>query len=265
MDELEFRKRIYANPRELDQEVIDAAGADPVLQKILDESLRFEDSLGDLLASPEIPEGLVGRLQAIPEAETASGDEAVTAGPSNVSPLRASKPSFFQYYAIAASLILAVGIVFSLMSNSGPSPADAAFGDELLAHLYHDNLEIDDITGGAAYALLELDEVNINLANTGTRMVSLDSTEEFGVRSAKPCEILPAYESAHLVLQGSRGAISVIVINNSPVDVEFSIRDDRFEGIVLPMEGGNMVLVGEKDEDLSHYASLFAENVEWVI
>ena len=96
-------------------------------------------------------------------------------------------------------------------------------------------------------------------------MVSYEESQNFEVRSAKPCEILPAYESAHLVLQGSQGAISVIVINNSPVDVEFSIRDDRFEGIVLPMEQGNMILVGEKNEDLSQYASLFSENVEWAI
>lgn len=265
MDELEFRKRIYANPRELEQEVLDAARANPPLQKILDESLKFEASLGDLLASPEIPEGLAGRLHAIPEADNANGDETVVADQSNVRPLRASKPSFFQYYAVAASLILAVGIVFSLMSNTGPSSADVVFGDEMLAHLHHDIEEIDEITSGAAYAVLDLDEVNFTLANTGTQLMRQDSTGDFGVRSAKPCEILPAYESAHLVLQGSQGAISVIVINNSPVDVEFSIRDDRFEGIVLPMEGGNMILVGEKDEDLSQYASLFAENVEWVI
>jgi hypothetical protein len=57
----------------------------------------------------------------------------------------------------------------------------------------------------------------------------------------------------------------VIVINNSPVDVEFSIRDERFNGIVVPMAQGNMILVGEKNEDLNQYVSMFSENVEWVI
>ena len=85
------------------------------------------------------------------------------------------------------------------------------------------------------------------------------------MRSVKPCEILPAYESAHLVLEGSQGAVSLIVINNSPVDVEFSIRDERFIGIVVPMEQGNMILVGEKNEDLNQFASMFSKNVEWVI
>ncbi|PCI81189.1 MAG: hypothetical protein COB20_02165 [SAR86 cluster bacterium] len=257
MDELEFRKRVYANPRDLDGEVLEAARANPDYQKIVDETLAFEDSLIPLIESAETPEGLMAQLLSIPETAASVG--------SNVSAIRAKKQSFFQYYAVAASLVLAVGIVFSLSVNSGPSSADIVFGNELLAHLYHDIEEIDDITNGETYETLDLDEVNFSMAVAGTRLVSYDDAQEFDVRSAKPCEILPAYQSAHLVLEGSHGAVSVIVINNSPVDVKFSFRDDRFNGIVVPMEQGNMILVGEKNEDLNQYASMFSENVEWVI
>ena len=82
------------------------------------------------------------------------------------------------------------------------------------------------------------------------------------MRSAKPCEILPVYESAHLVLEGSQGAVAMIVISNSPVDVEFSIRDEGFIGIIVPMDQGNMILLGEKDKDLYQFTSMFSENVE---
>ena len=85
------------------------------------------------------------------------------------------------------------------------------------------------------------------------------------MRFAKPCTILPAYESAHLVLEGSQGVVTMIVINNSPVDVKFSIRDERFIGIIVPMNQGNMILVGEKDRDLNQFSAMFSENVEWVI
>ncbi len=261
MDELEFRKRVYANPRDLDDEILEAARANPDYQKIVDETLAFEDSLGSLIEGSETPEGLMEQLLSLPEADEI---EAAPAS-SKVIPIRGTKQSFFQYYAIAASLILAVSIVFSLSVNGGPSPADVVFGNELLAHLHHDIEEIDDITNGETYAVLDLDEVNTSMANAGTRLVSYNPAQGFDVRSAKPCEILPAYQSAHLVLEGSQGAVSVIVINNSPVDVEFSIHDDRFNGIVLPMEQGNMILVGEKNEDLNQYASMFSENVEWVI
>ena len=38
MDEIEFRKRVYANPQTPDQEVLDAAGNNPDYQKILDQT-----------------------------------------------------------------------------------------------------------------------------------------------------------------------------------------------------------------------------------
>lgn len=264
MDELEFRKRVYANPRDLDDEAQEAARANPDYQKIVDEALAFEDSLIPLLESTEAPEGLMAQLLSIPEKDELESETAASAS-SNVSPIRARKQGLFQYYAVAASLVLAVGIVFSLSVNSGPSAADIVFGDDLLYHLHHNIEEIDDITNGETYEILDLDEVNFSMANAGARLVSYDGTQAFGVRSAKPCEILPAYQSAHLVLKGSHGAVSVIVINNSPVAVEFSIRDERFNGIIVPMEQGNMILVGEKNEDLNQFASLFSENVEWVI
>jgi hypothetical protein len=264
MDELEFRKRVYANPRDLDDDILEAACANPILQKIVDEMLAFEDSIVPLIESTEAPEGLLTQLLSISEKDKLKSETATSAS-SNVSPIRARKQSFFEYYAVAASLVLAVGIVFSISVNGGPSPADIVFGNELLAHLHHDIEEIDDITNGETYEILDLDEVNFSMANAGTRLVSYDPSQGFNVRSAKPCEILPAYESTHLVLEGSQGAVSVIVINNSPVDVEFSIRDERFIGIVVPMEQGNMILVGEKNEDLNQFASMFSENVEWVI
>jgi hypothetical protein len=61
------------------------------------------------------------------------------------------------------------------------------------------------------------------------------------VRSTKPCAILPAYESPHLALEASQGAVNMIVINNSPAHVEFSIQDERCIGIVVPMDQGNMI------------------------
>lgn len=257
MDELEFRRRVYANPGDLKQELLDAAAANPDLQRILDESLAFEDSLSAAIASTEIPAGLDEKLRSLADDSTVA-DISATA---NVSSLRAKKQSFYQYYAIAASLVLAVGIVFSLNFNAGPSSADVVFGEAVLDHLHHDISEINDITEGEVYAVLGLDEVNSNMVDAGVSLAN----SSIEVRSAKPCEIIPAFQSTHLLLQGAQGAVSVILVNNSPVDVQFTIRDDRFEGVILPMESGNMILVGEQNEDLSQYASLFAESVEWTI
>ncbi len=269
MDELEFRKRVYENPKELDQETLDAARANPDYQKILDETVEFENALSSLLSSTELPDGLAAKLMEITatdelEAVEDLHDEDLT-NANNVINIRSRKQNFFQYYAIAASLVLALGVTFSLSFTRGPSSADIVFGDDLLDHLHHDDEEINGITNGEAYAVLPLSEINESMANAGTRLVSSNASQNFDIRSAKPCEILPAYRSAHLVLEGNQGAVSIIVINNSPVEGEFAIRDDRFSGLVIPLGEGNLILVGEKNEDLNQYKSMFSENVEWLI
>lgn len=268
MDELEFRERVYANPKEIAREILDASRANPAYQKILAEAVEFENALSALLNSAELPDGLAARLTAIPArdaleaAENSQSDDLAPA--SNVSHIQSKKQNFFQYYAVAASLVLALGVTFSLNFDNAPSAADAVFGDTVLYHIHRDLEEIDDITNGQIHTVLGLSEVNISMASAGTRLVSHDSSPSFDVRSAKPCEILPAYGSAHLVLAGSQGAVSLIVMNNPPVTVEFPIRDDRFSGIIMPMSAGNMILVGEKNEDLNQYKAMFSENVEWL-
>tara|TARA_B110000858_G_scaffold185553_1_gene227847 strand:+ start:14923 stop:15135 length:213 start_codon:yes stop_codon:yes gene_type:complete len=66
MDELEFRKRVYGNPRDLDKETLEAARANPGYQKILDETLALEDSLAPLLKGPTAPENLMANCYQSP-------------------------------------------------------------------------------------------------------------------------------------------------------------------------------------------------------
>ena len=256
MDEIEFRKRVYANPNELDQETQDAARDNPVFQEILKQTRELELGLDSVMNEAPAPAELKEKLMAIP---------ASAASVNKVSVINSTRQALFQYYAIAASLLLAVGVTFSLSVDNRLSSADVAFGNEILAHLYEDSEEIDDINSGLFDEIVAMPAVNESMANTGTRLVSNTSLQSMAIRSAKPCEILPAYYSAHLLVDGTQGAVSIIVINNSPVRGEYSIHDDRFSGIVIPMGDGNMILVGEKNESLNRYKVLFSESVERTI
>lgn len=273
MDELEFHKRVYEKPRKLDQEVLDAANTNPDYQRILDEASELEDALTSLLNSTELPDDLSPRLLALTSADELEESERVEADdlPSNVNVShikpKSKKQNLFQYYAIAASLILAIGITLSLNPNNGPSPADIAFGNDLLSHLYGEIEKINDIKNGQAYVdvALNMDDINGSMANTGARLLSTNDPQPFDVRWANPCKIIPVFQSAHLLIEGNQGAVSIIVVNNSPVENEFVIRDDRFNGVVIPMAKGNLILVGEQTEDLNQYKSIFSENIEWLI
>ena len=253
MDEIEFRKRVYASPKELDRETLDATRDNPAYQKILEQTRALELELDSLVSGVAVPGGLKEKLLAIPD--TANGSN-------KVSNIHSTRLSFFQYYALAACLLLALGVSFSLPFNSRLSSSDLAFGNDILAHLYEDSEEISEINGGLFDDIVTLPEANESMAKTGTQLASNESMHNVAIRSAKPCEILPSFESAHLLVEGNQGAVSIIVINNSPVSGEYAIGDGRFNGIVIPMGDGNMILIGEKNENLDRYKALFSESVE---
>ena len=262
MNEIEFRKRLYTNPLEVSQELLAAAGADPALQKFLDQTRELETEIVALVNAVEAPSGLADKLMAI--TGTAS-TETELQNLGDVASKPAANNNFFQYYAIAASLLLALGVTFSMTFDSGPSSTEIAVGDDVLRHLYMDGFEIDEVSNASNTTIFDLPAINAVMAESGTRLVSNDFLQDLPIRSARPCAVVPAYQSAHLIFEGIQGAVSVIVINNSPVSVEYSFHDDRFNGIVVPMGEGNMVLVGERNEDLEQYKTLFADNIDWVI
>lgn len=252
MNEIEFRKRVDADPDNIDQEILDAAAADPALQRILDRSRHLNESINDLIAATPAPEGLKARLLAIPD--HADNQEKPT-----------RRAWFFQYYAAAACLVLALGVIYVVGIEKGPSAQEIAFGKQVIEHLYHEAAEMDAINNGTLQRSFAMPAINQVMANSGSRFSQGAFLSDMTVRYANPCIIARPFNSSHLILQSSQGAINVIAVDNSPVSQEFAIQDDRFRGIVIPMNGGNLILIGEKDHNLGQFRSTFEDDVEWVI
>jgi hypothetical protein len=271
MNEIDFRKRVYTDPAAADQEILDSAASNPDLQNILDQTQKMDEDMREIINAVDIPHGLKEQLLSISEAEQTSSTSSDTLNALAEKP--AANANIFQYFAVAASLMLAVGITFSLTYSPDyspdytpvPSVAEIAFGNEVIDHLYHESTEIEAINSGLSLDSVGMPMIVNAMTGVGTRLVSNSLITKTPVRFAKPCNIIPAYDSAHLMIEGSQGAVSVFVINNSPVSIEYKINDERFNGIVVPMINGNMILVGEADEDLDLYKDLFSENIEWII
>ena len=258
MNEIEFRKRIYASPGVLDQDILEAAQENPAYQKILDESLLLESEIANVTQSVPIPADLAARLLAIPVSASVTGtaDRVIS---------RSSSTNFFQYFAMAASLVLAIGIGAVITLGGGPSPAEIAFGSEVIQHLYHEVNEINSINEGTELSTVSVPVVVEVMAQADTQFDEEEFLSAMPVRFAKPCVVLPGFQSAHLMLHGIRGAVNVIFINNGPVTTEYSIHDERFHGVVVPMIEGNLILIGEQEENLDEIKSLFAQNLSWTI
>lgn len=267
LDEQEFRERVYADPQHVDQDILDAAAENPAFQEILQQALILDSEVTALLNSVPAPEGFRAKLLAIPEQDIAG--DGIISSEGKLEQTNVHKPAAnsnsFRSYGAAACAVLAIGVIFSVVFNSGPSSAEVAFGDGVLEHLYLEQTEIAAIGSGSEDSLISMSDIISLMEQAGTQLTNSAFLETIAVRYANPCVILPAYESAHLIFEGSQGAVSVIVINNNSVSTEFSVRDERFRGIVVPMDNGNMILVGENDQDLNDYRDLFVENVEFII
>ena len=254
MDELEFRRRLYADPADPDRELLDAAAANPALQAILEDTQTLERDLRGTLTAVAAPTALEQRLRHLPDHDIAEGGGGVR---------RSTRA--LQYYAMAACLVLAVGLLFGLNRGSAPVASELVMGQNVIRHLYHEEAELDAIAAGNLDTTFTLPTVNSVMANAGTALDGASFLENMPVRYANPCLVLPGHQSAHLILQTADGPLNVIVIDNTPVQQEFTIRDERFRGTVIPMERGNLILIGEADGNVEDYRELFTSNVEWVI
>lgn len=251
MDNSEFEIRVLANPRDHSQDFLDALKEDPSRQQLLDDVKAIDQRLRKSLTSVPIPEGLANQLKAAVRGDKESESNVVVL----------NRPWYSNRgIALAASLVLALGVTYSVLFNdTGPTAADLAFSQQVMEHVY---MELDEI---GSQANLDYQMVNSVLGVVGAQMRTTDSMDNLNINFAKPCFIIPQTRSAHLALVGNQGVVNIIVVSNSPVQSEFSISDDRFTGVVIPIDGGNLILVGEKQESLNNYRELLAENVDWII
>ena len=259
MNEIEFRKRVLAEPGNPDQDILDAARQNPVFQDFLEQAQRLDQNLNAMVSELPVPGDLRARLMAIP-AQTDS-----SAAVNNVVALPARRKPRLQALAVAACLLLAIGITMTLNRDAAPSAADFAMGNQALAHLYHENPQLAAMSTGELDRNFGLEEINSVMMQAGSELTNASLPSELPVRYANPCLIVPGFQSAHLILQSDSGPLSVMVINNSPVEQEFRVNDDRFSGLVIPMEKGNLILISERPEALDSYRGTLTASVSWTI
>ncbi len=262
MDELEFRKQAYAAPSEPDQELLDAAKDDFRLQTILDEARQLDTNIGDIASSVVVPEGLKDRLLNIPDSDTGESD--VEPSPVTMRDRPVANSSFFHYYAIAAGLLLVIGVTYTLSYDSGPTSAELAMGSDVITHMYEQGIEMALVNSNSSRAAVAWDQVDTVMAHVDAQLRNSIS-QQITVFYANPCIIYPEYSSSHLMMEGNKSIVNVFVVLNNPVSSEFQFGDQRFHGLVSPMDQGNLILLAENGEDLGAYKEMLAENITWVL
>ena len=239
MDELEFRRRLFADPH--DEEVIAAAKAQPELQRIVTEMQQFDEFLNQSMAI-EVPDDLADKIIAKQKAEVANNQEH-------------GKVSWFRRatmpFAVAASTLFAA-LIFYFGGFGEPLNT----GQHALAHVYHESsaLEREDA--------ISLQQVNEKLAMFGGKFDDLPGKVVF----ATFCNF-KGQKSLHLVMQSEFGPLTVFVVptgQQATLDGSDQFSDNRFSGLIAYNDRANTILVGDKSAPLQHFQSAVQTSLRWL-
>lgn len=243
MDDPEFRKRAFSNPRDNDPDFLSALQDSSARKKLLEELSALEDRITDALTSVEVPQGLADTLK-----QHVPGNPVVTA------------PGWRRYMLVAASLFVAVAVSLSIVLPDRPSAQDLALHDNLVSHLYR---EAPRYSGDNTTVSWE--RVEQVITESGGKIHDNQMIRSQHLKFANDCNFGSAVSGAHIVIQGEKGPVSVIFLRASPVRKAMQISDDRFAGRIIPFDKGNLAIAGEKDESLDRWENLATQTFEWSI
>lgn len=237
MDDLQFRRSIYADPKTQDDAVVLAKNTDPAKQKFATAVEQLDVEIAKAMQVP-VPDDLYNKL--ILRQTLASHQQ--------------QKRKNRIHLALAASFAFAVGLTFNMLQDSH---VRTSLGDIALAHMHHEEGFFNNNAGN----LVSLAALNTKMADfNGSFVQSLGQ-----LISAQFCP-LNGTKSLHLVFQGQSSPVNVIILPSDPtLDFASHFNDNQFKGQVIQNHDNNVIVIGDKNESLQQWQNKLNENIIWSI
>jgi hypothetical protein len=67
----------------------------------------------------------------------------------------------------------------------------------------------------------------------------------------------------HLVIQGEHGPVTILLLPDEAVDDAVELEGESINGVLLPVGGGSVAIIGEKDEKLESIRQNVMNSVTW--
>ncbi|MBV7298587.1 DUF3379 family protein [Enterovibrio paralichthyis] len=222
MDELEFRRRLLADPQDKDPAVLEAKAASSANTKLASE-LEQLDAMIDQALRVDVPDDLVDKILFKQSSDVVRENR---------------KPKF--HLAIAASIAFVFGILLGQFNwQSLPtSPNAASLGQIALAHYYNESPFTDAASEGAT-----LRQVNAKLAPLG---VLFNGQMPGEIAYVNHCSF-DNKAALHMVLKEENGeTYTVFVVPDSANKTEV-YSDGKMEAVSLPAAHNSSVIVVAED------------------
>ncbi|RLV60360.1 DUF3379 domain-containing protein [Parashewanella curva] len=225
MDELEFRRKAYAEPHSQDEAFLEAANADSAKHDFLSDLKSLDNKIADALhVSP--PEDLTERLILRQQLKQHQKVKRTT--------------SFV--VSMAASVAFVAGVTFTMLRTGEIDLTSYA-----IAHQHHGPEHFS--------ASKDISFAKINHELNGIKgLKGGHFTKQPGqVVFAKYCDF-QGIKGMHLVMQNKTGGqVTVFIIpNEDRMIAKSNFEKDGFEGMTFDQNGNYMILVGKDQQDLNY-------------
>jgi len=237
MDDLQYRRSIYADPSSQDEAIIAAQNADPAKKQLAQELHLFDEKLKQAM-NVDVPDDLCNKL--LLRQTLASHQQ--------------EKRKSRVHLALAASVAIIAGLVVNYLQFSH---SYTNLGDYALAHVYHEEDEFYND-----------DKNRVSLTSLNKKMTTFNASfnESFGeLISADYCRF-DGMKSLHLVFQGVTDTVAVFVIpkkEHLAFTTKFS--DNKLQGKSLGFKDANVLVVADKNESLDVWQRAIKKNIAWSI
>ena len=234
MDDLEFRRRAYAEPDCQDKDFIDYKNKSIENTHFVDELNLLDETLKSAIQIKP-PEDLLERVKLKQALE-----------------LHQLNRQRYRYFSLAASVVLVLIMTYIYQPEVGIKPHETLTAS-ILEHIYH---ELDHLQEQQNKSLAQ---VNTLLSDIGVNMSVLVGD----VNYLGSCDIANK-KGVHMVVQGSIGPITVMVLPDISVSDKQIISDKRFRGLIVPKGKGSIAIVGEKSESLLLLQEKLVAHMRWI-
>lgn len=237
MDDLQYRRSIYADPTSQDPDIIAAQNADPAKKQLAQELYLFDEKLKEAMKVP-VPDDLCNKL--LLRQTLASHQQ--------------EKRKSRVHLALAASVTIIAGLVVSYLQFSN---SYTNLGDYALAHVYH---EENDFYND--------DNNRVSLTSLNKKMTAFNGSfsESLGeLISADYCRF-DGMKSLHLVFQGITNTVTVFIVpKEEHLAFTNKFSDNKLQGESIGFKQANILVVADKNESLELWQRKINDNISWSI
>lgn len=235
MDDLQYRRSIYADPTSQNDDIIAAQNADPAKKQLAQELYLFDEKLKQAMKVP-VPDDLCNKL--LLRQTLASHQQ--------------EKRKSRIHLALAASVAIVAGLVVNYLQFSS---SYTNLGDYALAHVYHEQR-----------AFSNDDNTRVSLTSLNKKMTTFNGTfsESMGeLISADYCRF-DGMKSLHLVFKGVTDTVTVFIVpKEEHLAFTDKFSDEKLRGESLDFKNANILVVADKNESLAKWQRTINDNISW--